>query len=264
MITEMDALIAPGIHFLDARGPEGMRIYAVGDVHGRLDLLVAMYRRIAAEIRQARPADWRVIHLGDYVDRGPDSKGVIDFLIEVRKRDPRHLMLAGNHDIGFLDFLDAPDADGLFMRYGGIQTAQSYGVVLNEGGGAWFGRSEAALRQGHAALVEAVPKSHVDFLQSLAFSLTFGDFFFCHAGIRPGIALESQSTQDLIWIRDVFHNHSGLHPKIVVHGHTPVPEAEVMVNRVNIDTLAYQTGNLSALVVDGADKRILVVSGERA
>ncbi|RWB29603.1 MAG: serine/threonine protein phosphatase [Mesorhizobium sp.] len=257
-------MIAPGIHFLDARGPGGMRIYAVGDVHGRLDLLVAMYRRIAAEIREARPADWRVIHLGDYVDRGPNSKGVLDFLIEVRKRDPRHLMLAGNHDIGFLDFLDAPDADGLFMRYGGIQTAQSYGVVLNEGGGAWFGRSEAALRQGHAALVEAVPKSHVDFLQSLAFSLTFGDFFFCHAGIRPGIALESQSTQDLIWIRDVFHNHSGLHPKIVVHGHTPVPEAEVMVNRVNIDTLAYQTGNLSALVVDGADKRILVVSGERA
>ena len=174
---------------------------------------------------QAQPADWRVVHLGDYVDRGPDSKGVLDFLIEVRKRDPRHLMLAGNHDIGFLDFLDAPDADGLFMRYGGIQTAQSYGVALNEGGGAWFGRSEAALRQGHAALVEAVPKSHVEFLQSLPFSLTFGDFFFCHAGIRPGIALESQSAQDLIWIRDVFHNHSGLHPKIVVHGHTPVPEA---------------------------------------
>ncbi|TJW82896.1 MAG: serine/threonine protein phosphatase, partial [Mesorhizobium sp.] len=114
-----------------------------------------------------------------------------------------------------------------------------------------------------AELVEAVPKSHVEFLQSLPFSLTFGDFFFCHAGIRPGIALESQSTQDLIWIRDVFHNHSGLHPKIVVHGHTPVAEAEVMVNRVNIDTLAYQTGNLSALVVEGADKRILVVSGER-
>jgi serine/threonine protein phosphatase 1 len=94
--------------------------------------------------------------------------------------------------------------------------------------------------------------------------VTFGDFFFCHAGIRPGIALQMQSMQDLIWIRDVFHNHSGLHPKIVVHGHTPVPEPEVMVNRVNIDTLAWQSGTLTALVVDGADKRILVVSGERA
>ena len=241
-----------------------MRVYAIGDVHGRLDLLVAMHRRIAAEIHQARPTDWRVIHLGDYVDRGPDSRSVVDFLIEIRKRDPRYLMLAGNHDIGFLDFLDAPDPDGLFMRYGGIQTAQSYGVVINEGGNAWFGRSEAALRQGHAALVEAVPKSHVEFLRSLPFSVTFGDFFFCHAGIRPGIALQMQSMQDLIWIRDVFHNHSGLHPKIVVHGHTPVPEPEVMVNRVNIDTLAWQSGTLTALVVDGADKRILVVSGERA
>ncbi|WP_412177347.1 metallophosphoesterase [Mesorhizobium sp. YC-39] len=258
----MQTLTGPGIHFLDARGPDGVRLYAIGDVHGRLDLLAAMLRGIAAEISKERPADWRVIHLGDYVDRGPDSKGVIDFLIEVQKRDPRYLTLAGNHDIGFLDFLDAPDPNGLFIRYGGIQTAQSYGVALPEGN-AWFGRSDAALRLGHTALVEAVPKGHVDFLRSLPFSLTFGDFFFCHAGIRPGIALEKQDTQDLIWIRDVFHNHPGLYPKIVVHGHTPVPEAEVMANRVNVDTLAWQSGNLTALVVDGADKRILAISGEK-
>lgn len=263
MIAETtQALTETGIHFLDARAPDGVRLYAIGDVHGRLDLLAAMHRGIAAEISKERPADWRVVHLGDYVDRGPASKGVIDFLIEVRKRDPRYLMLAGNHDIGFLDFLDAPEPDGLFMRYGGIQTAQSYGVALPQGS-AWFGRSEAALRQGHAALVEAVPKTHVDFLRSLPFSLTFGDFFFCHAGIRPGVALEEQDTQDLMWIRDVFHNHPGLYPKIVVHGHTPVPEAEVMANRVNVDTLAWQSGNLTALVVDGADKRILAMSGEK-
>ncbi len=92
----------PGIHFLDAHGPEGVRLYAIGDVHGRLDLLDAMHQRIEAEIEQEAPADWRVIHLGDYVDRGPDSKGVIDFLIEARERDPRHLMLAGNHDVFFI------------------------------------------------------------------------------------------------------------------------------------------------------------------
>jgi len=250
-----------GIHFLDARGPQDTRLYAIGDVHGRLDLLADMHRRIEAEIEQEPPADWRVIHLGDYVDRGPDSKGVIDFLIEARGRDPRYLMLAGNHDTSFLDFLKVPDPDGLFMGNGGIQTAQSYGVTI-PGGSAWFGKSAAALRQGHAALVEAVPRSHVDFLRSLPFSKVFGDFFFCHAGIRPGIALEQQSPRDLIWIRDVFHNHAGLYPKIVVHGHTPVPEAEVMANRVNVDTMAWQSGKLTALAIDGAEKRILTVKGE--
>lgn len=264
MTTEAtQALTEPGINFFEARGPEGMRLYAIGDVHGRLDLLTAMHRRIEGELERKPTADWRVIHLGDYVDRGPDSKGVIDFLIDAQKRDPRHLMLAGNHDLGFLDFLDVPDPDGLFMRYGGIQTALSYGVSLG-GSSAWFGRADAALRQGHAALVEAVPQNHVEFLRSLAFSVTFGDFFFCHAGIRPGIALESQSPQDLIWIREVFHDHTGLHPKIVVHGHTPVAKPEITGNRVNVDTLAWHSGNLTALVVDGAEKRILTVTGERA
>ncbi|RUW71628.1 MULTISPECIES: metallophosphoesterase [unclassified Mesorhizobium] len=251
-----------GIHYLDARGPEGMRLYAIGDVHGRLDLLAAMHRRIESELEYKPTADWRVIHLGDYTDRGPDSRGVIDFLIDARARDPRHLTLTGNHDVGFLDFLAEPDADGLFMRYGGIQTAQSYGVTLPAASG-WFGTAETALREGHATLVAAVPQAHVDFLRSLPFSVAFGDFFFCHAGIRPGVPLESQSPQDLIWIRDAFHDHPGLYPKVIVHGHTPVPEAEIMANRVNVDTLAWHSGTLSALVVDGADKRILTVEAQR-
>ncbi|MER9920646.1 MULTISPECIES: metallophosphoesterase family protein [unclassified Mesorhizobium] len=253
-------MIETGIHYLDARAPDGMRLYAIGDVHGRLDLLAAMHRRIESELEYKPTSDWRVIHLGDYVDRGPESKGVIDFLIEAQKRNPRHLMLAGNHDIGFLDFLDEPDPEGLFIRYGGVQTAQSYGVDL-AGHASWFGKAEA-LRRGHQALVNAVPQVHVDFLRSLQLSLISGDFFFCHAGVRPDVPLESQSPQDLVWIRDVFHNHPGLYPKVIVHGHTPVPEAEVMPNRVNVDTLAWQSGMLSALAVDGADKRILTVQGK--
>lgn len=250
-----------GIHYLDARGPDGMRLYAIGDVHGRHDLLTAMHRRIESELEYRAPSsDWRIIHLGDYVDRGPDSRSVIDFLIEAKKRDPRNIMLAGNHDIGMLEFLADGEPDGLFMNYGGVQTAQSYGVDLTRDAH-WHGRTEA-VRRGHAALVKAVPRSHVDFLQSLTFSVTFGDFFFCHAGIRPGVPLDRQNQQDLIWIRDAFHDHSGLFSKVIVHGHTPVPEAEVRANRVNVDTLAWKSGTLSALAVNGEDKQIVSVQGK--
>ncbi|MEZ2331186.1 metallophosphoesterase [Mesorhizobium sp. RCC_202] len=250
-----------GIHYLDARGPDGMRLYAIGDVHGRHDLLTAMHRRIESELEYRAPSsDWRIIHLGDYVDRGPDSRSVIDFLIEAKKRDPRNIMLAGNHDLGMLEFLANGEPDGLFMNYGGIQTAQSYGVDLTRDTH-WHGKAEV-VRRGHAALVKAVPRSHVDFLQSLTFSVTFGDFFFCHAGIRPGVPLDGQNQQDLIWIRDAFHDHSGLFAKVIVHGHTPVPEAEVRANRVNVDTLAWKSGMLSALAVDGDDKQIVTVQGK--
>jgi serine/threonine protein phosphatase 1 len=241
-----------GIHFRDARAPQGMRLYAIGDVHGRLDLLAAMHAHIAAEIEGDAVADWRVIHLGDHVDRGPESKGVLDFLIAAHARDSRNIMLAGNHDMGFLDFLGRPDPEGLFMRYGGVETAFSYGVTLDS--------YEPGFGLGHAALVKAVPPDHVDFLRALKFSASFGDFFFCHAGIRPGVPLETQRRDDLIWIRDIFHNHTGLYPKLVVHGHTPNPQAEVMANRVNVDTLAYRSGRLTALVVDGTEKEILTVT----
>ena len=243
-----------GISFPDARGPENTLVYAIGDVHGRLDLLAEMHARIAAEIMRLRPPDWRIVHLGDYVDRGPDSKGVLEFLVRQTAADRRIVSLAGNHDIGFLDFLARPDPDGLFALYGGVQTAGSYGVTLDR----------ADLRgfpAGHRALRAAVPASHTDFLRALKFSVTLGDFFFCHAGIRPGVALEAQDPQDLIWIRGDFHRHQDLHPKVVVHGHTPAPEPEVLPNRVNIDTGAFASGRLTALVVDRQEKRLLTVEG---
>ena len=243
-----------GIAFPDARGPDNTLVYAIGDVHGRLDLLAEMHAKIAAEIMRLRPADWRIVHLGDYVDRGPDSKGVLEFLVRQTAADRRIVSLAGNHDIGFLDFLARPDPDGLFALYGGVQTAGSYGVTLDR----------ADLRgfpAGHRALRAAVPASHTDFLRALKFSVTLGDFFFCHAGIRPGVALEAQDPQDLIWIRGDFHRHQDLHPKVVVHGHTPVAEPEICANRINVDTGAFASGRLTALVVDGAEKRLLTVEG---
>ena len=104
-----------------------------------------------------------------------------------------------------------------------------------------------------------MPRSHADFLQALKFSVSFGDFFFCHAGIRPGVAFDAQDPFDLIWIRGEFHHHRELHPKVVVHGHTPVPEPEVLANRVNVDTGAFASGRLTALVIDGAEKSLLAV-----
>ena len=172
----------PGVHLRDARAPEALRLYAIGDVHGRLDLLAAMHRVIAAELARDRPADWRIVHLGDYVDRGPDSRGVIEFLIEAGARDPRHLFLAGNHEAGLLDFLENPQPYGLFMRFGGIQTAQSYGVDI----------AAAPARLAAATLAAAIPARHMAFLRGLGVSAGFGDFFFCHAGIKPGVPLGLQ------------------------------------------------------------------------
>ena len=236
-----------GIYFNTARAPEGMRLYAIGDVHGRLDLLDAMHRFIAEEIARDAPADWRIVHLGDYIDRGSDSKGVLNYLAAAHERDARHVFLAGNHELGLLDFLKAPSTTGLFFRYGGIETALSYGVDL----------IPTAIEEGRDALAAALPQEHLAFVKALGFSFEAGDFFFCHAGIRPGVALHHQLPHDLVWIRDSFLAHEALHPKVVVHGHTPGETADVRPNRVNLDSWAYSTGRLSALAVDGAEKRIL-------
>jgi Calcineurin-like phosphoesterase len=242
-----------GIHFLDAKGPDGIRIYAIGDVHGRLDLLRKMHEGIAEDLRKHAGRDWRVIHLGDYVDRGHDSKGVLDFLAMTCGADERMIALCGNHDVGFLDFLAYPMADGLFAHNGGWETARSYGVELDF-------RDPRALRAGHAELARAVPSEHISFLRTLKRSASFGDFFFCHAGIRPGTPLEDQDPDDLIWIRWEFLDYPHLHPKVIVHGHTPEAEVEVMPNRVNVDTGAYISGQLSALIIDGPEKELLAVT----
>ena len=241
----------PGISFTDARGPQGIVVYAIGDVHGRLDLLSLMHARIAVDVA-ARGCDWRIVHLGDYVDRGPDSAGVLDLLADRTAADGRVIALAGNHDMGFLDFLENPDPHGLFALYGGVETARSYGVALDLA-------DPVAFRLACGALGAAVPDSHRSFLGNLERSASFGDFFFCHAGFRPGVSLDAQDPQDLIWIRGDFHRHEELYPKVVVHGHTPVREAEIRANRVNLDTGAFASDRLTALVIDGADKRLLSV-----
>ena len=238
------------IDFDQASGPEGLRIYAIGDVHGRFDLLQAMHQLIDQENEKLPPRDWVVIHLGDYVDRGPQSKEVLDFLARATTTSPRMIALAGNHDIGFIEFLETGDAFGLFAGNGGRQTALSYGVDID------FDDAESVIR-GWRALAQAIPASHTQFLRGLPRSIVFGDFYFCHAGIRPGVELDLQDPDDLIWIRGEFLNNPTLYPKVIVHGHTPVSDVDVWPNRVNLDTGAFATSRLSGLMIEGDRKFLL-------
>lgn len=162
--------MSDGIHLADAQLPSGLRLYAIGDVHGRADLLKQMHARIMEEIGRDRPADWRIVHLGDYIDRGAQSRQVIDLLANLAA-DPRIVALRGNHDQSFIDFLADPRDAYLFTRFGGVQTAESYGVTADFG-------SLGGRERAHAALTEAVPTEHRDFLGALPHSVAFGDFFF--------------------------------------------------------------------------------------
>jgi serine/threonine protein phosphatase 1 len=228
-----------------------MLICAVGDVHGRLDLMEAMIARIERRAAKLSPHQTRIVFLGDYIDRGPASKGVLDLLAHLRG-DPRFVLLCGNHESSFADFLAAPRAASLFARYGGQETAASYGVEADF-------RDDFLARDTRDRLLDCIPPAHLHLLDSLDLTATFGDFFFCHAGIRPQVALDQQQRTDLIWIRDEFLGYQGLHPKIVVHGHTPHSEPQVMANRVNVDTMACRSGILSGLAIFDDQKELLSV-----
>ena len=238
------------VDFKHARGPDRLRVYAIGDVHGRLDLLQEMHRRIQAENDKTPPFDWVIVHLGDYVDRGPDSKGVLDLLVSAQKKTHRMLAIAGNHDIGFLEFLATGAPNGIFAYNGGRQTALSYGVSIDFS-------DLRSIAVGREALLRAIPSTHVEFLRGLKLSMVFGDFFFCHAGIRPGIDLDKQDSEDLVWIRQQFLDEPRLYSKVIIHGHTPVTDVEIRPNRINLDTGAVFSGRLSALAIDAENKFFL-------
>jgi len=234
----------------EARLPPGLRIYAIGDIHGRADLLDRLHGLIADDMA-AQPAPDRtvIIYLGDYVDRGPDSAAVIDRLCKSRLAGVETLALLGNHEAMLLEFLDAPYGASLWLANGGDATLNSYRVKVP----ASF--DELLLTQ--RALQRALPRQHQDFLTGLALQARFGDYLFVHAGIRPGLPLDRQSREHMIWIRDVFLDSEADHGAIVVHGHTIVHTVEWRSNRVGIDTGAYTTGHLTALVLEGGERRLL-------
>jgi len=227
------------------RLPEGVRIYAISDIHGRADLLKQLFSVIDADLARSRPQHPIHVFLGDYIDRGPESRGTLDLLIE-RSKSHETVFLKGNHEAFLVAALDDPSRFQDWSKYGGLQTLASYGLTpsLNPD------RSEQVelMRQ----LKTALPEAHKRFLKRLRLTFTCGDFFFVHAGVRPGVRLGRQREADLLWIRDAFLESEDNFGKYIVHGHTPVREPEIRPNRVNIDTGAYATGNLTLLTIQGS------------
>ena len=239
--------------------PEGCRIYAVGDVHGRLDALDGLIAAIRSDAASA--AQPILVMLGDYVDRGPASREVLDRLIEL-EGDARleTRFIRGNHDDTMLQFLTVPSIGASWCSFGGAETLKTYGVdapLMNDDPQGW----EAA-REAFAA---AISPQQVRFLQALEAYAEYGDYFFTHAGVRPGVELEEQDPHDLMWIRDDFLRGSATFSKAIVHGHTPEEDAFVSDRRIGVDTGAYATGRLTAVVLEGVERRLIQaqVSGGR-
>jgi serine/threonine protein phosphatase 1 len=231
------------------RTPEGERIYAVGDIHGRLDLLRKLHDLIAADAKGADAAVKTIVYLGDYVDRGLDSRGVIDCLMDETPAGLNAVYLKGNHEAVTLEFLDDAAVGEDWLQFGGDATLYSYGVQLAGTAGGQRNLIDAQL-----TFRENLPDRHLSFLRSLRSQCLIGDYLFVHAGVKPGVPVAEQRDQDLLWIRGEFLNSKADHGAMVVHGHSISLEGEDKPNRVNIDTGAYATGVLTCLVMDG-DKR---------
>lgn len=231
--------------------PEGLRLYAIGDIHGCAALLDRLHDAIEADLARGRHAEVGLIYLGDYIDRGPDSAGVLDRLAAPPPAGISRVLLKGNHEEMLESFLADPDVGSAWRQLGGLETMLSYRIDVNA----------VLARAGFGGLAhelkERLPPAHRRMLSELVPCCSFGDYFFCHAGARPRVPLDRQEPHDLRWIRREFLESSYDFGKIVVHGHSPVEQPDVRSNRVNIDTGAYATGHLTAAVLEGSDLRFL-------
>jgi len=231
----------------------GERVYAIGDVHGRLDLLHILLARIEEHERTLPPAaPSQLVLLGDLIDRGPHSAAVLEAVRELQQSRGNVSVLLGNHEQALLDVLGgAFSAFYAWLEFGGKETLASFGVPLPEG---YFEPHDQI-----AALRGAIPPETVEWLRGLPLSLRSGDYFFCHAGLRPGVALLRQRREDLLWIRDDFLESDSDHGVVVVHGHSIVHAVEQRPNRIGIDTGAYQSNKLAALYLEGFARDVLTV-----
>jgi len=238
----------------------GRLVYAVGDVHGRLDLLSPLLRDIFEDALATRPAERPLlVMLGDYVDRGGDSKGVVDLLLQMQGEGRFETrVLKGNHEEALLRFLDDPDFGPVWMDNGAGPTLASYGVQPPAA------RTDAeAWRRARDAFAAALPAAHLAFYRTLELMAEAGDYAFVHAGVRPGVPLEAQAERDLLWIRQEFLQATQPFGKVIVHGHTPSEEPQLLPNRLGVDTGAYATGVLTAVRLEGEHQRLIQQRAQR-
>jgi serine/threonine protein phosphatase 1 len=237
------------------RVPVGSRVYAIGDVHGRLDLLDRLLASIAEDARLASSRQVVVVFLGDLIDRGPDSRAVVERVVagppdSGSLAGARYVCLRGNHEDILMEFLADFSIGPRWFRNGGLESVRSY-----------VGEVDSVLAHDYPRLqrllYKAMPAHHLRFLSSIPARHEEGDYLFVHAGVRPGITLELQDPYDLMWIREPFLSAREVRTKMVVHGHTITEKPEERSNRIAIDTGAYRTGRLTALVLDGGERTFL-------
>lgn len=232
--------------------PEGIRVYAIGDIHGRLDLLDVLLASIAGDdATRGNGVETRFIFLGDLIDRGPESCGVVQRLLDFSKSGPNVRFLMGNHEQVFLRAM-AGDRRALrfLIRIGGRETLLSYGISEEDYRALDF---DELAEQAEAK----VPAAHLEFLQGFEDWIELGDYLFVHAGVRPGLSIEEQAQSDLCWIRDDFLMHRDSFGHMVVHGHSITEEIDERPNRIGIDTGAFATGRLTAIGLEGEERWFL-------
>jgi serine/threonine protein phosphatase 1 len=229
-------------------------IYAIGDVHGCYEALIDAENRIISDARTIAGKKLIVL-LGDYVDRGSRSRDVLQHLCSPSPQGFSRIALCGNHDDAFLQFLSAPRANMQWLEFGGTDTLYSYGVDAK-----YLLGQRRGMETLCTAVKLAVPSAHIALLQSMPIALSVGEFIFVHAGIRPGISLDSQLDQDLLWIREPFISKGPQLPTLVVHGHTPGRDPVFASGRIGIDTAAFATGNLTVLKIAAGEPSIVAAA----
>ena len=235
--------------------PNNCRIYAVGDIHGRADLLDTLLARIADDAAARPAADRQVlVFLGDYVNRGSGTRQVVDTLLDGIPDDFEVFCLKGNHEAVMAWFLESPSE--YFTRWiglGGKATMESYGVDVES-----LTMGPDYDQHCWEAFNDAIPARHLDFFRDLRISVSIGDYFFVHGGVRPGVPLDTQVEEDLLWIKDDFLSHEAPFEKVIVHGHTPLDAPEIKPNRLSLDTRAWFSGCLTAVRLEGPAQELLM------